>query len=73
MTSNGRRLAGLIAIVIAFMLPKHVDCGYPGGRCDRIVDHRTCRPYEVEPFGFYLLENLFGRDLGFSYSSGDDC
>ena len=73
MTSNGRRLAGLIGLVIAFSLPKRVDCGYPAGTCDRIVDHRMCHSYEIEPFGFYLLESVFRRDIGFAYSSGDDC
>jgi hypothetical protein len=73
MTSNGRRIAGLIGLLIALALPKRVECGYPAGTCERIVDHRMCRTYEVEPFGFYLLESVFGRDIGFAYSSGDDC
>ncbi len=73
MTSNGRMIAFVLGVLIAFALPKRVECGYPGGSCERIVDHRACRPYEVEPFGFYLLENVFGRDIGFAYSSGDDC
>ena len=29
--------------------------------------------YELEPFGFYLIEKLAGADVGFAYSSGDDC
>jgi hypothetical protein len=73
MTSNGRRIAGLIGVVIAFALPKQVECGYPGATCERIVDRRACHSYEVEPFGFYLLENVFGRNIGFAYSTGDDC
>ena len=73
MTSNGRRLAGLVAVVVAFALPKRVECGYPAGTCERVIDHHTCHAYEMEPFGFYLLELVFSRDIGFSYSSGDDC
>ena len=73
MSSNGRRIAGLIGILIAIALPKRVECGYPGRTCERIVDGHSCRSYEIEPFGFFLLENLFGRDIGFAYSSGDDC
>lgn len=73
MSSNGRMIAFVLGVVIAFALPKRVECGYPGGSCERIVDRRACRSYEVEPFGFYLLENLFDRDIGFAYSSGDDC
>lgn len=73
MTSNGRRIAGLIALVVAFALPKRVACGYPGGTCERVVDHRACHSYELEPLGFYVLEDVFGRDIGFAYSTGDDC
>ena len=73
MSSNGRRLAGLIGLVIAFALPKRVECGYPAGTCERFVDHRTCHSYEMEPFGFYLLESVLGRDIGVAYSTGDDC
>jgi len=73
MSSNGRRIAGLIGVLIAFALPKRIECGYPGGTCDRIVEGRTCHSYEMEPFGFFLLENVFHRNIGFAYSSGDDC
>jgi hypothetical protein len=73
MRSDGRRIAFILGVLIAIALPKRVECGYPGGSCERIVDHRACRSYEIEPFGFYLLESVFDRDLGFAYSSGDDC
>lgn len=73
MTSNGRRIAFVIGALIAFALPKQVECGYPGGTCERVVDRRLCHAYEVEPWGFYLLENLVGHDVGFAYASGDDC
>ena len=73
MSSNGRRIAGLLGVLIAIALPKRVECGYPGATCDRIVDRRSCRSYEIEPFGFFLLENVFNRNIGFAYSSGDDC
>jgi hypothetical protein len=73
MTSNGRLIAAVIGVVVAFALPKRVECGYPGGTCERIVDRHACHSYELEPFGFYLLENVFGRNVGFAYSSGDDC
>jgi len=73
MSTRGTRLAFVFAVVIAGLLPKHVDCAFPGNTCARIVDHRECRDYEVEPFGFYLLELVFRRDIGFAYESGDDC
>ena len=29
--------------------------------------------YEIEPWVFYGLEQLFSRDVGFAYSSGEEC
>ena len=76
MTSSGRRWAAVIGVVLALALPKHVECGYPAaaGACAR-ADARgaLCSSYEVEPWGFYLLELVARRDVGFAYSSGDDC
>lgn len=70
MTTSGMRWMFLFGFLLAFALPKHVPCGYPGGEpCQRAM----CTPYEVEPFGFYLLERAFQRDIGFAYSSGEDC
>jgi hypothetical protein len=68
-------MAFAIGAVIAFALPKHVECGYPGGTCKSTGTRRgeVCTPYEVEPWGFYLIEYVAGRDLGFAYTSGDDC
>ena len=63
MTSSGRRWAFLLGLVIAFALPKRVE-------------HATiarCTRYEVEPFGFYLIERAVGRGVGFAYESGDEC
>jgi hypothetical protein len=73
MTSSGRRLAFFIAVAIAFALPKRVECGYPDTECARIVDGERCTSYEVEPWGFYLIEKIANRDVGFGYSSGEDC
>jgi hypothetical protein len=73
MTSSGRQLAFLFAVLIAFALPKRVECGYPGAVCAVRQGRETCTPYEIEPWGFYLLENLLSRDVGFAYTSGDDC
>jgi hypothetical protein len=73
MTSSGRQLAFLVAVLIAFALPKRVECGFPGGACTVHHGKEVCTSYEVEPWGFYLLENVFSRDIGFAYSSGEDC
>lgn len=74
MTTSGRRWAGLFGILIAFALPKHVDCGFPDGKCGHLSGlHLQCKEYEVEPFGFFLLESVFKRDIGFAYTTGEDC
>lgn len=70
MTSSGRRIAFLLGVIVAFALPKRVDCGYPGNDCRH---GQACGSYEVEPWGFYLIEYVAGRNVGFAYSSGDDC
>jgi hypothetical protein len=74
MTSSGRRWAFLFGLAIVFALPKRVECGYPGGTCTHRNERREmCTAYEVEPFGFYWIEYVAGRDVGFAYSSGEDC
>ncbi len=73
MTSGGRRVAFFLGIVIAFAIPKRVECGYPGAKCAVEGSGKTCAPYEIEPWGFYLIEYVAGRNIGFAYSTGDDC
>jgi hypothetical protein len=73
MTTRGKQLAGLLAIAILFFLPKHVECGYPGGHCGRLRHKLVCSSYEVEPLGLYLVESVAGRDVGFAYSEGESC
>ena len=75
MSYNGRRIAFVIAVLFAFALPKRVECGYPGARsCQTQGKWREmCTAYEMEPLAFYLLELVFDRDIGFAYSSGQDC
>jgi hypothetical protein len=70
MSSSGRRIAFFLGVLVAFALPKRVDCGYPGNDCKRGA---ACGYYEVEPWGFYLIEYVAGRQIGFAYTSGDDC
>jgi hypothetical protein len=73
MTSSGRRWAFLIGVVIAFALPKRIECGFPDARCARIVDREQCTMYEIEPWGFYLIEKLAGRNVGFAYTRAEEC
>lgn len=74
MSSRGKQLAVLLAMFMMLFLPKHVECGYPGGQCARDGPFRlVCRSYEVEPLGFYLIELLAKRDVGFAYSTGETC
>jgi hypothetical protein len=76
MTSSGRRIAFFLGLAIAFALPKRVECGYAGATACAHPGSRpreTCIDYKVEPWGFYLLESVFSRNVGFAYSSGEDC
>lgn len=74
MTTRGKRLAALFGVLIAFALPKRVECGYPGGECSHATTfYKNCTSYEVEPFGFFLIEKLVKSDVGFAYSSGEEC
>ena len=66
-------IAGLIGIAIAFMLPKRIECGFGGNGCKRTGEGPGCSYYEVEPFGFYLLETLVRTDIGFAYEQSDTC
>jgi len=72
MTARGRHIAAIIAILVVLFLPKRVECTY-GEKCNRRVDGRLCSTHEVEPLMFYLLERVFDRDIGFAYSSGEEC
>ncbi|MFT3694916.1 MAG: hypothetical protein QM831_17330 [Kofleriaceae bacterium] len=73
MTSSGRRIAFFLGVLIAFAIPRRVECGYPGATCAIADNGKTCAPYEVEPWGFYLIEYVVGRNVGFAYSTGNDC
>lgn len=74
LSSRGKQIAALIALFLMLFLPKRVECGYPGGRCTREGPFRLqCKAYELEPLGFYLIELLVERDVGFAYSTGEDC
>ena len=74
MTTRGKRITALFAVLIALALPKHVDCGYPDGTCGQLGALKLmCTPYEIEPLGFFVVEKLLGRDVGFAYTSGERC
>jgi hypothetical protein len=74
MTSRGKRIAGVIAVMMLFLLPKQVACGFPGAECAHAAFlGRVCTPYELEPLGFYLIEKVVERDVGFAYTRGETC
>jgi hypothetical protein len=74
MSSRAKQVVAAIAVLLALLLPKRVPCGYPGGECTRAAKRRQlCQVYEVEPIGFYLVERVLGRDVGFAYSTGETC
>lgn len=73
-SSRGMRVAYLLGLVLAFCLPKRVECGIPDRRCEqRSSIGLVCQPYEVEPWGFYAIEKLTHRDVGFAYTHDEDC
>ena len=73
MTTGAMQRAWVLGLLIVFFLPKRVECGYPGGVCALHQGRDVCTSYEVEPLGFYGIEMVLGRDVGFAYSRGDDC
>jgi hypothetical protein len=74
MSSRAKQVTALIAILLAGLLPKQVECGYPGAECARAgTQHRLCRDYELEPIAFYLVEWVMGRNVGFAYARGEIC
>ena len=74
MTSRAKQVVALIAVLLALLLPKRVECGFPGGECLRAAPRRQlCRDYEMEPLAFYLAEWALGRNVGFAYSTGETC
>lgn len=74
MTSRGSYFAAWIAVAIAFLLPKQVDCSYPGQACGTAGPHHTiCHYRDIEPLGFYVLELALDRNVGFAYSRELDC
>ena len=74
MTTRGTRISFVFAVLIVFCLPKRVECRYPGASCGHAGKWRaTCTDFEIEPLGFYMIELVVGRDIGFAYSAGEDC
>ncbi|MGE0549095.1 MAG: hypothetical protein AB7O24_14395 [Kofleriaceae bacterium] len=75
MTSRGKQVAFIFACIAVFLLPKRVDCGFPGGRCGRYSRDRTmfCTTRDLEPLGFFLIEQVAERNVGFAYAREETC
>ena len=73
MSSRGKQIAGLIAVLLVLFLPKRVRCGHPGGTDCTVQTSRwtKCTMSELEPLGLYVIELVAKRDVGFAYST--DC
>lgn len=73
-STRGMRWAYLFGLILAFLLPKRVECGVPERKCERRSSiGLVCQAYEVEPWGFYALEKLAHKNVGFAYSHDEDC
>ncbi len=74
MTSSGRVKALIIGVLIAFALPKRVECKFPGNDCTRYVGKHTMHRLRDRAAGCSSwLEHLFKRNIGFAYKSAQDC
>lgn len=74
MTSRGKAITGVFALIVLLLLPMKVPCGYPGGKCGRKGElGLVCKSYELEPLGLYLIEKLVDGNVGFAYQEGEDC
>jgi hypothetical protein len=68
MTSNGRRIAFLIALALVLFLPKQVDRGRHPGKSRGEV----CTVHDLVPLGIYGIEQVFGT-TGVRYSHDEEC
>ncbi|MEJ7597871.1 MAG: hypothetical protein WKG01_08190 [Kofleriaceae bacterium] len=75
MSSRGKQIAGLIAVLLVLFLPKRVRCGYPGAEDCTVKGAlwTRCTMTELEPLGLYVIELVAKRDVGFAYSVDDGC
>ena len=74
LSSRGKRITFAFALAVVFALPKRVECGYPGGSCKHPgTFNRVCTSSELDPWGIYLIELLAKTDVGFAYSTTEDC
>ncbi|MEZ4364057.1 MAG: hypothetical protein R3B48_28045 [Kofleriaceae bacterium] len=74
LSTRAMRWAYLTALVVAFFLPKKLDCSFPGQSCAPYTSlGLRCTRQDLEPWGFYLLERAFDRDIGFAYAHYETC
>lgn len=75
LSTRGMRWAFFFGALLAFFLPRRVDCGYPDAPpCEQRAElGLSCHLYELEPWGFYALERLAHRDVGFAYARREEC
>jgi hypothetical protein len=74
MTSRGTRISFVIAILLVCLLPKRTECSYPGASCGHAGRGRTtCTDFDIEPLGFYLIEVVAERNIGFAYTHDEEC
>jgi hypothetical protein len=64
----------VVLVIAALAMPIKQRCGAPGRTCASAVGTNgdVHYYYEVEPFGVFIVESVFGSDIPLYYTSGDD-
>ena len=72
-TARGMQVTLLIIAILFAILPKRIECHYPGEVCKITSGRDICTTYDSEPMLFYGLESIFHRNIGFAYSTETEC
>lgn len=64
----------VLLVLAALAMPIKQRCGAPGRTCATAVDAsgNVHYYYEVEPFGVFIVESVFGSDVPLYYTSGEE-
>ena len=64
----------VLLVLGALAMPIKQRCGAPGRACATAVDAtgNVHYYYEVEPFAVFIVESVFGSDIPWYYTSGEE-